>query len=106
MKTLITSTGNMLSAPFDKRFGRAEWFCIYNESTENIIFSPNTNLDGSSAVGFKSANKMEELGISKVISGDFGKKAKERLEKLEIQMVVLSETGLTVGDIIEKLNHK
>lgn len=106
MKTLITSTGNILTAPFDKRFGRAEWFCIYNESTQNIIFSPNTNVEESSSVGVKTANKMVKLGISKVISGDFGKKAKEVLEKLEIQMVVLPETGLTVGDIIEKLKHK
>jgi len=34
MKTIITSTGNELSSQFDKRFGRAGWFCLYDEDTE------------------------------------------------------------------------
>lgn len=105
MTTVITSTGNITSAPFDKRFGRAEWFCIYNEITGNIFFEPNTQLNEIGGAGTKTADKMLELGVHKIISGDFGKKAKEKLEKSGIQMVVLSDTGLTVAEVIEKLKH-
>ena len=56
----ILVTGNNLDSGFDLRFGCAGWFCILDEET----------------------------GATRVISGDFGSKAKELLEKFNIQMVL------------------
>ena len=49
---------------------------------------------------------MAELGINRVISGDFGPKAKDLLERLKIQMVILDESGLTIQKIIDKMKEK
>lgn len=105
MKTVITSTGDTISSEFDKRFGRAEWFCIYDEESGDATFVSNANTNASNGAGTKAAEKMVELGVGKIISGDFGPKAKDLLDKFDIQMVIMQDDCLSVGDIIEKLKH-
>ena len=105
MKTVITSSGNTIESQFDKRFGRAAWFCIYDESSKEISFAPNEQVNANNGAGTKAAEKMVELGIKKVISGDFGPKAKDLLEKFNIQMVVIQDDDSTVQNIIQKIKH-
>ncbi len=105
MNTVVTSSENKIESAFDKRFGRAAWFCLYNEETEEITFIDNENLAAANGAGTKAAEKMAEMNVSKVISGDFGPKAKELLEKFSIQMVVLQDDDITVKDIIEKIKN-
>lgn len=105
MKTIITASDNNTSAQFDKRFGRAAWFCVYDEETKETSFIENGNISASNGAGTKAAEKMVELGIKKVISGDFGPKAKDLLDKFSVQMVIIQDDGLTIADIIQKLKH-
>jgi len=102
MKTLITSTTSTPEGPFDKRFGRAAWFCVLDEATGETTFLKNENAEGQSGVGTKTAEKVVEQGVSKVISGDFGPKAKKLLDKFGIQMVIINE-DLKVIDIINRI---
>jgi predicted Fe-Mo cluster-binding NifX family protein len=102
MKTLITSTADTVDAPFDKRYGRAAWFCILNEETGETTFYKNENAEAQGGAGTKAAEKTIELGAQKVISGDFGPKAKDLLEKFNIQMVIIEE-DLKVKDIVERI---
>ena len=104
MKTIITSTGNELSSKFDLRFGRAEYFCLYDENTKETKFYKNEQVNAQSGAGTKAAEKMVELGVKKVISGDFGPNAKNLLNKFQIQMVVIQNDNNTVQDIIGSLN--
>lgn len=103
-KTVITSTGKELSSKFDMRFGRAGWYCIYDEKNGESEFFENENVNAGHGAGVKGAEKMIELKVDKVISGDFGPKAKELLDKFNIQMVVIQNEDFTVQDIINKLN--
>ena len=103
MKTVITSTGNTTDARFDLRFGRGAWFCLYNEDTGETTFHENVYADAQGGAGQKAAEKMVELGVKKIISGDFGPKAKDLLDRFKIQMVIIQDDNQTVGDIIEKL---
>jgi predicted Fe-Mo cluster-binding NifX family protein len=105
MKTVITSTGKKLDATFDLRFGRAAWFCLLDEESGSTTFIENEQAEAFHGAGSKVAEKMVELGVGKVISGDFGPKAKEMLEKFNIQMVILNDEKLTIREIIKKMNH-
>jgi predicted Fe-Mo cluster-binding NifX family protein len=105
MKTVITSSGNGTSAQFDKRFGRAAWFCVYDEETKEITFFNNGNISASNGAGVRAAERMVELGVGKVISGDFGPKAKDLLDKFDVQMVIIQGDDLTVEEIIQKIKH-
>ena len=103
MNTLISSTGNNLDAGFDLRFGRAGWFCLLNEKSGETTFYENENKEASHGAGTKAVEKVVELGANRVISGDFGPKAKELLDKFNIQMVIIPDDSNTVADIIDKI---
>jgi predicted Fe-Mo cluster-binding NifX family protein len=92
-----------VDSAFDMRFGRAAWFCLYDKDSGKLEFYENHHANSNHGAGTKAAEKMIELGVEKVISGDFGPKAKELLDKFNIQMVILQDDGLTIGKIIEKL---
>ena len=103
MKTIITSTGNKVNSHFDLRFGRAGWFCLLDEESGRTNFYENEYKDAMQGAGSKVVEKVVELGVGKVISGDFGPKAKELLDRFNIQMVILSDSSLNVQDIINKI---
>lgn len=103
MKTIITSTGNQPDSVFDLRFGRAAWFCLYDDETDEISFIENGNNNANTGAGTKTVEKVIELGVKKVISGDFGPKAKELLENFKIQMVILQDDGNSIQNIIDRL---
>jgi len=101
MKTIITSKGDDLDSGFDLRFGRAAWFCLLDETTEEYSFFENNSHEASHGAGTKAVERVMELGAARVISGDFGPKAKELLEKFKIQMVILSDDSKSIADIID-----
>jgi predicted Fe-Mo cluster-binding NifX family protein len=104
MEYIITSTGYNLNSKFDLRFGRAGWFCIYNSKTKEAKFIENKNKEAKGGAGTKAVEFAAEQGVTKVISGDFGQKAKALLERFKIQMVMFSDSDLSVQDIIDKVN--
>jgi len=106
MKTVITSKGNELSAQFEKRFGRAPYYCIYDENSENISFIPNEQADANGGAGTNAAGKMLELGVKKIISGELGPKAKQLLEKYGVEMISVKEEGQTIQEMIQQLKTK
>lgn len=103
MKTVISSTGNSIDSNFDLRFGRAAYFCIFDHETQNVQFLKNIHAQDQGGAGTKASEKMIELGVSKVISGDFGPKAKELLDKFKIQLVLMSDDSKTMAYIIDLL---
>ncbi|MCD4697557.1 MAG: hypothetical protein K8S16_15130 [Bacteroidales bacterium] len=105
MITIITSIGNSLDSAFDLRFGRARFFCVYNESTKDIQFIENLYKNTNGSIGANAVEKMIELGAKKIISGDFGPRAKELLGKVDIQLVILPNENKTIQDIINMIKY-
>ncbi len=103
MKIVITASGDAITNQFDMRFGRASWFCVYDDELQKVLFVENSNIGVKTGAGIMAAETMVALGVKKVISGDFGFKGKEMLDKFEVQMVVVQEEELLVGTIIERL---
>lgn len=103
MKTVITCSDNNINAPYDKRFGRAAWFCVFDDITKETVFKENRNHNDSNGAGTKAVEVMVNLNIQKVISGDFGPKAKELLDKFNIQMVILPDNSITIKEIIDRI---
>lgn len=105
-KIVITSTGNSVLSEMDKRFGRASWFCLYDDENQSMTFHKNENEHANHGAGTQAAQKMVEWQVKKIISGDFGPKAKDLLDKFNIQLVVIQDNGLTVQDILDKMQKK
>lgn len=105
MKTVITSKGDNTKATFDPRFGRAGWFCIVDDETGKSTFIENDQAEATGGAGVKVAEKMVEIGIKKVISGDFGPKAKGLLDKFNIQMVIIEDEHQSINEVISRLTN-
>jgi predicted Fe-Mo cluster-binding NifX family protein len=103
MRTVITAESADLQAKFDLRFGRAAYFCVVDENSGTTEFFENPYIEASNGAGTKVAEKMVELKVDKVISGDFGPKAKDLLQEFNIQMVILESGDTSIEKIIEKL---
>ncbi|MPQ46834.1 dinitrogenase iron-molybdenum cofactor biosynthesis protein [Marinifilum sp. N1E240] len=103
MKTIITSTGKGEGSLFDLRFGRAAWFCLYDDENGEVRFIENKHANAAGGAGTKASETAIELGVSKVISGDFGPKAKDLLDEFNIQMVILQDDNNTVEKILKNL---
>lgn len=104
MKTVITAKENNTSSLFDLRFGRGAWFCVFDPDKNQTDFVKNEFANAQGGAGTKAAEKMIELGVKKVISGDFGPKAKDLLNKFNIQMVILEDDEKTIDDIIKLIS--
>lgn len=103
MTTAITSTGNSTEATFDSRFGRCNYFCLLDENNKEVSFIKNEQTHAQSGAGTKVVEKMAELNVKKIISGDFGPKAKKLLEKFNIQMIIIEDEKQKINDIINTL---
>jgi predicted Fe-Mo cluster-binding NifX family protein len=106
MKVAITSKGNTLDATIDKRFGRCNYFVVYDTDTKAIEFIPNPNKDIQENAGPESVQLVTSRNASKIISGEFGIKIKPLLDSLKIQMIVLKQDKKQIQEIIEMLIHK
>ncbi|HZH71982.1 MAG TPA: NifB/NifX family molybdenum-iron cluster-binding protein [Mariniphaga sp.] len=106
MKIIITSTGNNIDAEFDSRFGRANWFCCLDDTTNDLNFIENPYKNENGGAGTKAAELMAEYNAETIIAGDFGPKAKSLIMRLNIKMETLNGKGKTIGEIIKLYNYK
>lgn len=86
MKIFITSKGNSPEFRVDPRFGRAEFYVIYDTETGEIIIRENPHKHGRMAVGISLAQIAIETGVDAAISGNFGPNAFEVLKAAGIRM--------------------
>ena len=103
MKTLITATEPHVDAKLDPRFGRGAWFCIYDHETGDITFVKNDFKDAQGGAGTRVAEKVMSMGVNRVISGDFGPKAKDVVDKFEIQLIKYQQNNQSIEDIISSI---
>ena len=101
--TVITSSGNELTSQFDKRFGRAEWFCVFDSETKECSFVKNEFVNTKRAAGNQAAELMSKLKADRIISGDFGPKARVILEKLNIQMIIIQDST-NIQSVVDRIN--
>ena len=105
MKTIITSIGNTINSQFDLRFGRAEWYCLFDDNNiKSVEFFKNEYANNTKNSGIKNAKKLIDLKVEKIISGEFGEKTKIMLDNANIQIVIINNHNYTINNILNKLN--
>ena len=100
MKICITSIGDDLESQVDPRFGRCNYFIIWNSENSTFEAVANPNVDAGSGAGVQSAQLVVAKQVSTVITGDVGPKAEKVLEGAKLQMIT-GASG-TVKDMIVK----
>jgi len=101
MKLLITSTGKTLESDVDPRFGRAQFFILYDTESEEFSVVDNVqSFNQPSGAGIQAAQNVVESGAEAVISGNCGPKAFKVLSAAGLKVYLCSEG--TVKEAIEK----
>jgi len=100
MKIAISSKGNNLDAVLDSRFGRAQFFVLYDTETRTEeVHENNQNLNATQGAGIQSARMVCDLGVELVITGHVGPKAFKALQAAGINTLKASD-GLTIREVI------
>ena len=102
MKIAITSEGMNAESLLDSRFGRCTAFAIYDTETKELNFIENPNKDADEGAGPASVSLVANLGVKRIISGEFGFKIKGLLTDLNIEMDARKEK-VSISDIITNL---
>ncbi|MFH1680265.1 MAG: NifB/NifX family molybdenum-iron cluster-binding protein [Candidatus Eisenbacteria bacterium] len=76
MKIAFSSSGDDLSAPLDRRFGRAPRFLIYDLESESYeVLDNRRNLNAAQGAGVQSAETVARSGAKGLVTGHCGPKA-------------------------------
>ncbi len=102
MKICITSQGNDLDARVDPRFGRCQYFIIFDTDTSGFEAVQNPNVSGMGGVGIQSGQFVAEKQVEAVVTGNVGPNAFQTLRAAGIK--VFTGASGTVKEAVEK--HK
>ena len=71
MKIVFTAKGATMDSDMDPRFGRTDFFVIYDEETKEVQSFDNRAIEGAAhGAGPKTAQKLAEVGAQVLITGN------------------------------------
>jgi len=100
MKIAVTALEASADSKMDPRFGRGAFFAVYDTDTKAISFFENEAKNADGGAGPKAAEQVVKLGINKLISSDFGPKAKAAINSFGIEMVLYMNEEKTIEQIL------
>lgn len=101
MKIAVTAHGRDSAAQVDSRFGRAEYFVLYDEESGAWDAMPNTqNIQAAHGAGIQAGQNLLRTGAEILITGHVGPKAFQVLSAGKIRMYSFTGASGTVQDAI------
>ncbi|HIE58241.1 MAG TPA: dinitrogenase iron-molybdenum cofactor biosynthesis protein [Anaerolineales bacterium] len=100
MKIAITATTNKIDQPFNPRFGRTEYFIIYDTETKEWEASVNPAANARGGAGPQAVQFITQAGAEIVISGRYGPNAFSALQASGLPAYIAAEG--TVEDVIQQ----
>lgn len=100
MKICITAQGSDLESEVDPRFGRCQYFVIYDTDNLKSEFVPNQNKDGMGGVGVQSGQLMADKGVKVLLTGNVGPNAYTTLQAGNVEII----TGVS-GKVISAIDR-
>ena len=102
MRISITATESTLEASVDPRFGRANFLIVVDTDTGQFTSHENTeNLNAVQDAESEAAQKVLDLGVDAVITGNVSSKALATLEAGNVK-VCAGDPGVSVMDAVKR----
>lgn len=104
MKIAITTQGNNLEDMLDPRFGRAQYFMIYDTEKKEVleVIDNTAGVNAAGGAGTTAAQLVANKDAVAVISGNYGPNASLGLNGFEIKMYTSPVDK--ISNIIENFN--
>jgi len=101
MKIAITAHGEDRQATVDSRFGRADYFVLYDQEKDTWDTVPNTqNLEAAHGAGIQAGQSLAKTGANVLITGHVGPKAFKVVNAANIAMYSLGTMDGTVEEAL------
>lgn len=98
MRIAIPTEDNNKEAPLSPRFGRCDYYCIYDSETLAISFLPNP-FTKEPAAGNKAAKMLLEQNIDFVVTSEIGDIAQKTLHNFRIRTFQSKENKSIIDQI-------
>lgn len=105
MKVAITSSGKELTSLPDKRFGRCNYFVIYDTENDSVEVVDNPNRDYNEGAGPAAVQLIASKGAGKIITGHLGDKAATVAKRLGMEMTPLDDNQRSVEEVIQMIRQ-
>jgi predicted Fe-Mo cluster-binding NifX family protein len=99
MKIAISATGQHKESLLDRRFGRCNYFLIFNTETGDYKVISNNGVSSGGGAGIAAASQVIEENVSAIITGSLGPNAFELIDKAGIK--AYSCEALPVFEVVE-----
>jgi len=86
MKVAISSNGESLESSIDPRFGRSQYYIIYNTDGDTYESISNTSRQATGGAGIQAAQYISNTGVEAVITTNIGPNAYRVLEAAKIKV--------------------
>ncbi|MBP2638423.1 MAG: Dinitrogenase iron-molybdenum cofactor biosynthesis protein [Firmicutes bacterium] len=101
MKIAITAHDNDKTAAIDSRFGRADYFVIYDQETDTWEALANTqNVEAAHGAGIQAGQNLIKTGAEVLLTGHVGPKAFKVLDAGHVKMYSFGEMAGTVKEAL------
>jgi len=92
MKVAVTAQGQELSSQMDLRFGRAKWIHIVDtETSEHQVHDNAVRLNLPQGAGIQTGQKVANLGVEAVITGNVGPNAFRALNAANVRIFLAGQ---------------
>ena len=89
MKIAITTEGPELESAVDPRFGRARYFLVLDNNSDDVsVIDNQTNQNAAQGAGIQASRKLLDEGVQALITGHVGPKAFEVLQSGHVAVYV------------------
>ena len=105
MKIILTATNDRIDSPLNPRFGRTEYFLLFDSETMDWESIPNPAANTHGGAGSQAVQFIAEKGPDVVISGRFGPNAMSALNAAGIE-AYLAQDGSVDKVIKDYLSHR
>ena len=104
MKIGLSSKGKDLESTLDKRFGRCNYFLIYDIDKNDSKVIENNGLNSEGGAGIAAAQQLIDEGVEVIITGKLGPNAFEIIDKSNIK--TFKSDSISIQSAIEKYKEE
>ena len=102
MKIAITAHGEDRESQVDSRFGRAEYFVLYDQEKDDWECIPNIqNLEAAHGAGIQAGQSLLKTGAEVLITGHVGPKAFKVLDAGKVKIYSFGDMNGTVKEALD-----
>lgn len=99
----ITSSGKTEKSFLDLRFGKCQYYVIFDVKQNQYSISENQFLNESHS-GIKLVEYLKNQGVTSIVTGEAGPMVSALLEKEKIQLILLSEERIKIDEVMDRIS--